>query len=281
MTAWVLLRGLARESRHWGPFPVTLAGALAGAVGGAAGDGPIITLDLPGTGQTNHLRSPLSVQAIAEQCRTELRARSVNPPHRLLGLSLGGMVATAWAGMAPREVDRMVLINTSMRPFSRFHERLRPRNYARLLRLALLPHGDRAAEELVLAMTSRRGAEAAPGGTGDVIADVVDDVMTDVLAQWVAVRRSAPVSRANALRQLIAAMRFTAPRAAPIPNVLLLTSANDALVSTHCSQQLAQAWQCGVASHPTAGHDLPLDDAPWVARQVAAWLVRVDQGQAG
>jgi len=253
MTTWVLLRGLARESRHWGPFPLAFAGVLGGA---ASGTTQVITVDLPGSGRVNHLRSPLDVPAIAEHCRADLGARGVRPPYRLLGLSLGAMVATAWAGIAPHEVERMVLVNTSMRPFSRFDERLRPQNYLRLLRMALLPNADHAAEELVLEMTSQRAAEDA----------------ADLLADWVATRRSAPVSRANALRQLIAAMRFTAPLSAPIPQVLVLTSAGDALVSTRCSQQLARAWQCPIASHPSAGHDLPLDDAPWVARQVQAWL---------
>jgi hypothetical protein len=27
-----------------------------------------------------------------------------------------------------------------------------------------------------------------------------------------------------------------------------------------------------LAIHPGAGHDLPLDDAPWVAQQVRDWL---------
>ncbi len=269
MTAWVLLRGLARESRHWGPFPMTLAGALGGGLGGSDGGladtAPIISVDLPGSGRANQLRSPLTVRAIAAHCRADLRARGVSPPYCLFGLSLGAMVATAWAGVAPQEVERMVLVNTSMRPFSRFDERLRPRNYASLLRMLLLPHGAVAAEEKVLAMTSRRAAEE----------------RSDVLADWIAIRRSAPVSRANALRQLMAAMRFMAPREAPIPQVLVLTSASDGLVGTRCSRQLAQAWNCPIASHPTAGHDLPLDDAPWVARQVQAWLAGVDQGQAG
>ena len=44
------------------------------------------------------------------------------------------------------------------------------------------------------------------------------------------------------------------------------------LTEAQGSQQLARAWGRPVASHPTAGHDLPLDDAPWVARRVPAWL---------
>ena len=261
MTTWVLLRGLTRESRHWGTFPDVLATHLPGA--------RIVAIDLPGNGTLNALRSPLRAEAMAAHCRAELGARSLPPPYALLAMSLGAMVATAMAVHLPHEVERMVLVNTSMRPFSRFDERLRPNNCARLLRLALLPHADRAAEELVLAMTSERSAKAPPCGSAEV------------LARWVAIRRSAPVSRANALRQLIAATRFTAPRAAPIAKVLVLTSAHDALVSTRCSQQLAHAWRCPVASHPTAGHDLPLDDAPWVARQVQAWLGVTGQGVKG
>ncbi|MBC8058528.1 MAG: alpha/beta hydrolase, partial [Rhizobiales bacterium] len=29
---------------------------------------------------------------------------------------------------------------------------------------------------------------------------------------------------------------------------------------------------CPVATHPWAGHDLPLDDGEWVALQVSNWL---------
>ena len=257
MSTWVLLRGLARECRHWGRFPALLAEHMPGS--------QVILLDLPGNGRWNHLRSPLSVMAMAAQCRTELQARGMAPPYHLLAMSLGAVVAAAWATSAPHEVARMVLVNTSMRPFSRFHERLRPENYGRLLRLALMPADDQTREACVLAMTSHRL------GPHDAAA-------AELLAEWVEIRRSAPVSRANALRQLVAAMRFTAPRVAPVATVLVLASANDALVNTLCSQQLAQAWQCPVVTHPTAGHDLPLDDGPWLARQLQAWRAETDRG---
>ena len=244
MTTWVLLRGLTRERRHWGTFPDVLAAHAPGA--------QIVALDLPGNGTLNGLRSPWRVEAMAAHCRAALRARGMAPPYAVLGMSLGAMVATAWAVQAPHEVERLVLVNTSLRPFSRFHERLRPANYGPLLRLALWPQTDAAREAAVLALTSRR-TEAA---------QVLDD--------WIAIRRSAPVSRANALRQIVAAARFTAPRVAPVGDVLVLTSACDGLVSTRCSAQLARAWHCRIATHPTAGHDLPLDDADWLVHQLAA-----------
>jgi pimeloyl-ACP methyl ester carboxylesterase len=54
--------------------------------------------------------------------------------------------------------------------------------------------------------------------------------------------------------------------------VLVLASAMDALVDPLCSRHLAAEWKTSLAVHPDAGHDLPLDDAAWVARQVRAWL---------
>jgi hypothetical protein len=35
---------------------------------------------------------------------------------------------------------------------------------------------------------------------------------------------------------------------------------------------VAAQWQTGFAMHPEAGHDLPLDDGPWVAHRVRNWL---------
>ena len=245
---WVLLRGLTREGRHWGKFSPLLADAVAAA--------RVIALDLPGNGALHALRSPSSVEAMAAHCRHELRRLGVAEPVHVLAMSLGAMVATAWAVAAPDEIAAAVLINTSMRPFNPFHQRLRPANYATLLRLALTRPSAAERERAVLTMTSR-----APGR---------DD--TALLRDWVAYQRECPVTATNALRQLWAAACFRAPPANPFRRALLLGSATDALVDVRCTQQLARHWSCDVRVHPSAGHDLPLDDAAWVAAQVRAWL---------
>ena len=54
--------------------------------------------------------------------------------------------------------------------------------------------------------------------------------------------------------------------------MLLLTSAGDTLVDPRCSQRLARVWGLPIAEHPSAGHDLPLDDGPWLAGQIARWV---------
>lgn len=253
MSTWVFLRGLMREQRHWGEFPGQFRAALP--------DAHIVTPDLPGNGGNWRMRSPLSVAGMVEACRADLRARGVPGPYRLLALSLGAMVAVQWRAAYPDEVARCVLLNTSMRPFSRFHQRLRWQNYPAIVRQLLLG-GVRRQEQLVLRLTSAVHA-----------ADRRD---SELLQRWVDYQNEFPVSRLNALRQLLAAARFSAPLR-PMPAagqapLLVLASAQDGLVDPRCSQQLAHAWDAQFRMHPDAGHDLPLDAGPWVAAQVAQWL---------
>jgi pimeloyl-ACP methyl ester carboxylesterase len=245
---WVLLRGLTREARHWGGFPATFAQAVPAA--------RVIALDLAGNGALHGQRSFASITAMAAHCRDELRRSGVAPPFHVLAMSMGAMVATAWAAAAPAEIGAAVLVNTSMRPFNPFTQRLRPANYATLLRLVLTRASALDRERAVLAMTSHATAR--------------DDHA--LLQAWIAYRRTCPVTPANALRQLWAAARFRAPPTSPFARVLLLGSAADALVDVRCTTQLARHWSCASRLHPWAGHDLPLDDAAWVAQQVRDWL---------
>ena len=246
---WVLLRGLTRERRHWGSFPETLARAMPGA--------PVIALDLAGNGALHQERSAANIPALAQACRAALHRSGMAPPYHLLAMSMGAMVAVSWASAHPQEVAAAVLINTSLRPFSPLHHRLRPAAAGRLLRLLLTRPDALAAEQIVLQLTSH----APQHGLAKA-------------QEWAAYRHERPVSRANALRQLWAAARFRAPLDKPSPPLLVLTSATDELVDTRCSLRLAHAWRCAMASHPWAGHDLPLDDAPWVAGQLHDWLAR-------
>lgn len=247
--AWVLLRGLTRESRHWGDFPLLLRAEL--------GRPEVVMLDLPGNGVLHAERSRSRVEEMAGFCRAQLMRRAIDPPYRVLGLSLGAMVAVAWAAHHPGEVAAAVLVNTSLRPYGHAAQRLRPAAWPALLRLALLDASPRRREEAVLRMTA-----AHPPADREAL-----------LRDWVAWRDQCPVSRANALRQLWAAARYRAPAAPPLERVLILAGRRDALVDPECSRRLAGAWQAELREHPDAGHDLPLDDGGWVARQIRLWLV--------
>lgn len=246
MSAWILLRGLARESRHWAELPHQLQ---------AAGlDGEFVCVDLPGCGVHAPVKVPPSVRGMAEFVRADLLARGHTPPFRMIGLSLGAMVAVSWAETRPEEIERLVLINTSMRPFSGPSMRLRMGAWPALLRAAIGWRGRRAAEAAIHALTCARR----------------DRYDTD-LAVWIAIYRSAPVNRANVARQLWAAARFKAGRAAPRCPTLVLASRADRLVHPECSRRLARAWGAAYREHPWAGHDLPHDDARWLAEAIHAW----------
>ena len=245
MTPWILLRGLMRETRHWGEFPSILSGCLH--------DAEIIMLDLPGNGSLHRQRSLSRVEEMTEACRRQLTERGVAPPYNLLALSLGAMVACDWGTRHPREIDRAVLINTSLRPFNPFYQRLRPRNYPALLALALGRPDAATRERTILRLTSNRHSPAS------------------LLSEWMRYLNEHPVTQANALRQLLAAMQYQAPPQAPKTALLILAGGGDRLVNPRCSVTLSRRWQAPLRVHDTAGHDLTLDEPDWVAQQIRAW----------
>ncbi len=237
---WVLLRGLMREHGHWGDFPARLAAAT--------GARQVLTPDLPGNGLLHTQTSPTRIADMVDACRAQVR-QALGPdagPVRVLSISMGGMLATAWAHQHPHELASLCLMASSMRPFSPLWQRLRPVHWPRILGLLSSGASDQEWELAILQMTtcSPQAAWALP--------------------DWLAIRQQRPVRTANALRQLLAAARFRAPLQAPAVPTLILCGAQDALVDPRCSAAIAQAWGCALHTHPDAGHDLPLDAPQWV-----------------
>jgi len=251
MSTWVLLRGLMRESRHWGDFPDYFQHTL--------GSDKVITLDFPGNGWLYAEASSASVAEMANHCRISLDQLGIPPPYRVIALSLGAMVAVEWSRQHPSEFERLVLINTSLAPLNPFYHRLRPENYFSLL--SFLIHGSlRQREKLILRLTSTR--------------QYTQPQIDTLLDQWESYAREYPVTRTNILRQLYAAIAFRASQTAPEVPLLLLAGQQDQLVNVKCSIELAHRWGIPIKLQPTAGHDLPLDDSEWVTRQVKEWASR-------
>lgn len=247
---WVFLRGLIRESRHWGDFPAQWVSGRPQAL--------LALVDLPGTGVLHADASPSSMAAMLEHVRGQLRARGLQPPYHVMALSLGGMVAIQWLATAPEELAAVVLMNTSAAPFNPPWARLRPANYLPLIWRGLLRGKGRGLETEILSRTTNLLPAAESQG---------------VLEQWLEIRRSAPVSRGNTWRQLLAALRFRAPNSLPpqVP-VLLLSGRRDRLVDPVCSHVLSSLWGRALRVHPAAGHDLTLDAPDWVQQTVQVWL---------
>ncbi|CAJ95953.1 2-succinyl-6-hydroxy-2,4-cyclohexadiene-1-carboxylate synthase MenH [Cupriavidus necator] len=247
MSRWVFLRGLTRESRHWGSLPARWE---------AAGLGRPLLPDLPGNGALSAQPAPWSVPEMVTAVRRQLSATGAHGPYRVLAMSLGAMAATEWASAYPEEVGGLVLVNTSMRPFCTPAQRLRPRNWGKLLRVAQRWQDRAYCERTIHAITCAR-----------------TDTLARDLETWQAIAADAPVSRQAALAQLLAAARYRAPASAPRCPALLLASAADRLVNPVCSARIAQAWDAQLLTHHWAGHDLPHDDPQWLCNAVAGSVI--------
>lgn len=243
---WLLLRGLAREQRHFGSFPETFERL----VGQRA-----LTMDLPGFGTEAGRASPLSVAAITD----DLRARFLDErggssaPWGIFAISLGGMVALDWAARFPGEWARVVVANTSAGDLSRPWERFATSLWPRLPRL--VTSEPVARERAILDLTSN--------------SPTVDK---DALArQWAAWFEEVRPRRRNFARQLVAAARSRLPSSIDAP-LLVLTSRADRLVSWRCSERVAARLGAPLAVHDAAGHDLSLDAPEWICECIRAEL---------
>jgi len=244
---WILLRGLIRESAHWGDFVPLLQSAFPGST--------IATLDLPGTGRWHTQQSPNTIAEIVDNLRAHaIKAGLLKQPVRLLAISLGGMVAWEWISRYPDDFEGACLINVSFSGLSPWYQRMRWQCLGQVLRV--LTQKDNQKRELaILQLTS--------------------NCRTDkplIAKAWADIATHRPISTKNRLCQIIAAARFKPNyQSAQLP-VLLLASQKDRLVSFACSEAIQCTWHIPLVSHPNAGHDLPLDDGNWVIKQLQSWL---------
>ena len=246
MENWLLLRGLSRQKLHWGDFPQHLA-RLSGS--------EVLFEDLPGFGVRNEEPSPSTIEGIAETIATSaftdsrLKAGKIN----LVGISMGGMVALALAQAFPEKVASLSLINTSFKPYCAFYQRLQPSAYVGFVKAWFNPMMQQSEREILRLSSNFRDS---------------DDVLLD---QWLAFRRQQKPSRAAALKQIVAATRFSFYGDKPVADILFVASSKDKVVSPRCSENAACAWNADYRCHRSAGHDLPLDAPEWLAEELVSW----------
>lgn len=88
---------------------------------------------------------------------------------------------------------------------------------------------------------------------------------------WARFAEEKPIPRSVVARQLLAASRFSAPARLDVPTLVLVSSA-DRFTHPECSERIARRFGAPVERHPSAGHDLPLDDPDWIVAQLGKWV---------
>lgn len=257
-----LLRGLAREARHWGGFAERLQTAFE-----ARGCRVrVICLDLPGAGQHSEMISPPSIEGIAEFVDRQIEWLEPSPANRsarekgivhIVGMSLGGMVSLKLAEIRPSGFDSAVVINTSARNIGSLTERMQPKavlGIADIVRTRSIRSREAKILELVANSSSARSA---------------------VLDAWERIQLTRPIALWNFSLQLAAAARFEIPLKLSVP-LLVVASEKDRLVHPNCSARLAKFYDAKLISHPEAGHDIAVDQPEWLAERLADWGVEIE-----
>ncbi len=225
--------GLGRHGAHWLDFPVRLQTRLGT---------PVVTVDLAGTGVAGDVRLPCDVATIAREVLT----RCPSGPLRLVGVSLGGMVALAAAASDPGRVRATVVINTSSADVAAPWARLR----------------------LLTVFVARVGRPLdREGALAQVL--VTDPVAGEAAAvAWRQIAREMPVAVETVLRHTAAAARFRLP--APVAHVTVVVGRGDRLVDSRCSDAVAKRLGAPLVVHETAGHALHVDAPDWLADVIAS-----------
>lgn len=245
---WVFLRGLGRESGHWGSFLIQFQKQFPKA--------KIITCDLPGTGKNLYLQSPIAISEMWDFVLDELKRNQVTEkPWNILAVSLGAMVAAFGLSANAKNLQKIALVNTSF-SISPFYHRLQPKNYIRFLKIAL-SFNPTARELEVLRMISQR-----------------PEKYESTARDWGQLSIERPIHTQTLIRQLAAAARAKTPSISPTQSkkILLFRGLKDQMVNPQCTLALQKYWNCERRDHPTAGHDLPLDEPEWLLLQLQDWI---------
>lgn len=243
---WVWIRGLARESGHWGPFVEQFQNAFP--------DRKVHFLDLPGAGENRNMAPPLTIEEMLPTLRSQFKDKIPAGKAHFLTLSMGAMLGMEWMHKYPEDMHSLVLMNSSSKTHSPFHCRMRWNAYPEFVK-ALLTSSLRKREMTILKLISNR-----------------EEVHEEMASIWTRVAQQRPMKVSAFFRQLTAAGRYSPPAQYPasIP-VLLLVGLGDRLVEPRCSFDLAKTYMWQIKSHPWAGHDLPIDDPEWVINALREW----------
>jgi len=244
---WLLIRGLARERRHWGKFPVDLEAAL--------DSSKVFTLELPGVGKKSEVDAYSTIGEYADHLRSEwLHLKSEHPgPWGIIAISMGGMISMNWCSRYPHDMAALVLLNSSAGNLSPPHHRFSPKAMGMVLKL-FFKENYLEREESILKLTTHKTHPS-----------------SELIKEYASYSQEHPIKRKNFIKQIYAASKFIVPEELKL-NLLILAGKYDSLASYECSKTLSRHFSVNYFINEEAGHDLPLDDPSWVIERIKSFL---------
>jgi alpha-beta hydrolase superfamily lysophospholipase len=243
-----LLRGLVREKEHWGDFKVQIESAFPNA--------NIITPEIQGVGQFIDITSPDNFDEMIEFMRkNHIECFDNDQENILMAMSLGGMITRRWIELHQKDFKKIILVNTSFKGINPLFHRLKPACIVNFLKIFATP-GIENRERTIVKMVSNNNTNH-----------------EKIIKNWIEIQNKRPVKRASFINQIKAALTFSPAQTWPsnIP-LLILAGKMDRLCSVESSKKIHKVWGGELALHETAGHDLPIDDAPWMIEKIKNWL---------
>jgi len=241
-----LIRGLTRESGHWGDFVNLFESQLP--------EAKIHLLDLPGAGIYHKTKAPNSFKRMVDFMRKEA-IDSINPEEHniIFATSLAGMLATEWTINYKNDFDGLIMVNSSFKGICSINERANKSVRSDMLKI-LLTNNIKRRERLIININSNK-----PG------------MVDKLLNSWVLIQKKRKMSRMNIFRQTLAGMRYNLNGKKPEIPILIVGSKGDRMVSPSCTEKIHDHFGGDLIWHPTSGHGLPLDEPEWLSKIVSNW----------
>jgi pimeloyl-ACP methyl ester carboxylesterase len=239
----VLLRGLARWSRHWLDFDKRLVDQ----------GFRVIVIDNRGFGRSDAAPTTkmLSLYDLADDVAQIISRESPSGAH-VVGLSLGAMIGLVLAATKPQLIRSLIMVNSSVG--SSGLPRLSKR--ALLVIIGVLLTGQRTYGALAKLLLSPSASK---------------EKREKFAAAWAAIDANAKVSVQQLWRQLKAARAFTGTveMAAVQCPVVVVRCDDDQFVDPRNSDFIHKLMtHSKLLVHPSAGHELAVDDPDWFVKTI-------------
>ena len=242
-----LLRGLTRESGHWGSFIGSLELGLPNA--------QIHLLDLPGAGKHVNTKASIKASKMVDFMRDEILVELEKPDRTniICATSLAGMLACEWTIRFKNDFQGLIVISASFKRICTPTERVSWPVKLEMIRI-LFTRNIRKRENRIIKVNSNK-----------------PHIFESLTNDWTKIQSERKMSRLNIFKQSVAGLLLDLKNKKPNLPTLIIGSFGDRMVCPECIKKSHDYLGGTLIFHSDSGHGIPLDEPEWLSRQVSDW----------